>query len=71
MARTQLGAECCRLKLKCSRVLWPCTSCVKRGCKKLCPNGTLAPSGRTIKTVKERNSLSKRVDILEQLMCEN
>ncbi|GAA5981002.1 hypothetical protein JCM10908_003948 [Rhodotorula pacifica] len=32
--------ECIRLKLKCSRE-WPCTSCVRRGCDKICPEGEL------------------------------
>ncbi|KAF9523896.1 hypothetical protein CPB83DRAFT_862092 [Crepidotus variabilis] len=37
-------AECRRLKLKCDRV-FPCQSCVKRGCGSLCPEGALT-SGR-------------------------
>ncbi|KAF8817210.1 hypothetical protein BYT27DRAFT_7205076 [Phlegmacium glaucopus] len=36
--------ECRRLKLKCDRV-FPCQSCVKRGCGTLCPEGALT-SGR-------------------------
>ncbi|KAF8158547.1 hypothetical protein B0H34DRAFT_709315 [Crassisporium funariophilum] len=36
--------ECRRLKLKCDRV-FPCQSCVKRGCGMLCPEGALT-SGR-------------------------
>ncbi|KAG6853952.1 hypothetical protein C0991_012276 [Blastosporella zonata] len=36
--------ECRRLKLKCDRV-FPCQSCVKRGCGSLCPEGALT-SGR-------------------------
>ncbi|KAF5361070.1 hypothetical protein D9756_004646 [Leucocoprinus leucothites] len=32
--------ECRRLKLKCDRV-FPCQSCVKRGCGSLCPEGAL------------------------------
>ncbi|KAM6493617.1 hypothetical protein JOM56_009978 [Amanita muscaria] len=36
--------ECRRLKLKCDRV-FPCQSCVKRGCSSLCPEGALT-SGR-------------------------
>ncbi|KAH8113147.1 hypothetical protein DFH11DRAFT_1510936 [Phellopilus nigrolimitatus] len=31
-------AECKRLKLKCDRK-GPCTSCVRRGCQSICPNG--------------------------------
>ncbi|KZV61636.1 hypothetical protein PENSPDRAFT_759311 [Peniophora sp. CONT] len=33
-------AECRRLKLRCSRV-FPCNSCVKKGCAQICPNGSL------------------------------
>ncbi|GBE86510.1 hypothetical protein SCP_0903890 [Sparassis crispa] len=33
-------AECRRLKLKCSRV-FPCSSCVKKGCAAICPDGSL------------------------------
>ncbi|OBZ66409.1 putative zinc transporter cis4 [Grifola frondosa] len=33
-------AECRRLKLRCSRV-FPCTSCVKKGCAAICPDGSL------------------------------
>ncbi|KAG5652814.1 hypothetical protein H0H81_003530 [Sphagnurus paluster] len=36
--------ECRRLKLKCDRI-FPCQSCVKRGCGSLCPEGALT-SGR-------------------------
>lgn len=33
-------AECIRLKLKCSRQ-FPCSSCVKKGCAAICPDGSL------------------------------
>ncbi|KAI0953850.1 hypothetical protein AcV7_007264 [Taiwanofungus camphoratus] len=33
-------AECRRLKLRCSRV-FPCSSCVKKGCAAICPDGSL------------------------------
>ncbi|CAO1623746.1 unnamed protein product [Sympodiomycopsis kandeliae] len=33
-------AECRRLKLRCSRT-WPCTSCIKRHCAALCPDGVM------------------------------
>ncbi|KLO10056.1 hypothetical protein SCHPADRAFT_999838 [Schizopora paradoxa] len=39
-------AECRRLKLKCDRKL-PCTSCVKRHCQDICPNGVLTASQRS------------------------
>ncbi|KAL5513473.1 hypothetical protein ACEPAH_3872 [Sanghuangporus vaninii] len=32
-------AECRRLKLKCDKKV-PCSSCVRRGCKQICPTGT-------------------------------
>ncbi|KAG1861204.1 hypothetical protein DFJ58DRAFT_778147 [Suillus subalutaceus] len=31
-------AECRRLKARCDRQV-PCSTCVKRGCSMLCPNG--------------------------------
>ncbi|KAF7313921.1 Zn(2)-C6 fungal-type domain-containing protein [Mycena chlorophos] len=34
-------AECRRLKIKCNKVV-PCSSCVRRGCGALCPNGALS-----------------------------
>ncbi|KAG1814545.1 fungal-specific transcription factor domain-containing protein [Suillus variegatus] len=34
-------AECRRSKLKCDRV-FPCQSCMRRGCANICPEGTLA-----------------------------
>lgn len=34
-------AECRRLKLKCDKKL-PCSSCVRRGCPSICPNGSLS-----------------------------
>ncbi|KZP23764.1 hypothetical protein FIBSPDRAFT_1042620 [Athelia psychrophila] len=36
-------AECRRSKIKCDRI-FPCESCVRRGCDNICPNGTLAPT---------------------------
>ncbi|TFY73106.1 hypothetical protein EWM64_g10906 [Hericium alpestre] len=33
-------AECRRLKLKCDKTV-PCTSCKRRGCAPICPNGSL------------------------------
>ncbi|KAK0484537.1 hypothetical protein IW261DRAFT_1457256 [Armillaria novae-zelandiae] len=35
-------AECRRLKIRCDRMV-PCSTCVKRGCAPLCPNGTVPP----------------------------
>ncbi|KAF7316142.1 Zn(2)-C6 fungal-type domain-containing protein [Mycena indigotica] len=38
-------AECRRLKLRCDRV-FPCSSCIRRGCANLCPSGTLEKGKR-------------------------
>ncbi|KIJ63650.1 hypothetical protein HYDPIDRAFT_113150 [Hydnomerulius pinastri MD-312] len=35
-------AECRRLKARCDKRV-PCSTCVKRGCGMLCPNGTMPP----------------------------
>ncbi|KAF9078563.1 hypothetical protein BDP27DRAFT_1440995 [Rhodocollybia butyracea] len=35
-------AECRRLKIRCDKLV-PCSTCVKRGCQTLCPNGTIPP----------------------------
>ncbi|KAK7050534.1 fungal-specific transcription factor domain-containing protein [Favolaschia claudopus] len=37
--------ECRRLKLRCDRI-FPCSSCIRRGCANLCPNGTLEKGKR-------------------------
>ncbi|KAJ7179896.1 fungal-specific transcription factor domain-containing protein [Mycena crocata] len=36
--------ECRRLKLKCDKKL-PCSSCIRRGCPSICPNGSLSSQG--------------------------
>ncbi|KAJ7065067.1 fungal-specific transcription factor domain-containing protein [Mycena amicta] len=38
-------AECRRLKLRCDRI-FPCASCIRRGCAVLCPSGTLEKGKR-------------------------
>ncbi|KAF8842829.1 hypothetical protein BDN67DRAFT_925562 [Paxillus ammoniavirescens] len=35
-------AECRRLKTRCDKQV-PCSTCIKRGCGMLCPNGTMPP----------------------------
>ncbi|KZP23762.1 hypothetical protein FIBSPDRAFT_930268 [Athelia psychrophila] len=41
-------AECRRSKIKCDRI-FPCQSCIRRGCDNICPDGTLAPTkGNTL-----------------------
>ncbi|KAL5512538.1 hypothetical protein ACEPAG_3191 [Sanghuangporus baumii] len=39
-------AECRRHKLKCDKAI-PCSTCVRKGCQSICPNGTLAPTHGT------------------------
>ncbi|PLW13125.1 hypothetical protein PCANC_16228 [Puccinia coronata f. sp. avenae] len=56
-------AECRRLKLKCDRT-WPCSSCTKRGCARICPDGTLQSKVRT----KDTSVLLARISELENLL---
>ncbi|KAL5507868.1 hypothetical protein ACEPAH_5486 [Sanghuangporus vaninii] len=35
-------AECRRHKLKCNKAI-PCGTCIRKGCREICPNGTLTP----------------------------
>ncbi|PPQ66791.1 hypothetical protein CVT24_008700 [Panaeolus cyanescens] len=55
-------AECRRLKIRCDRTI-PCSTCVKRGCGALCPNGTIPPGegSRFVLAATEhlRNNLQK------------
>ncbi|KAL5507683.1 hypothetical protein ACEPAH_5301 [Sanghuangporus vaninii] len=39
-------AECRRHKLKCDKAI-PCSTCVRKGCQSICPNGTLTPTHGT------------------------
>lgn len=60
--------ECRRLKLKCDRV-WPCSSCKKRGCAAICPEGTL--KGGTMSRnalVSNTASLLSRIEQLENAL---
>ncbi|KAH9810851.1 fungal-specific transcription factor domain-containing protein [Melampsora americana] len=56
-------AECRRLKLKCDRV-WPCGSCTKRGCARICPEGTLQAKVRS----KDTSVLLAKISELENLL---
>ncbi|EJD46940.1 hypothetical protein AURDEDRAFT_184166 [Auricularia subglabra TFB-10046 SS5] len=67
-------AECRRLKLKCDRKL-PCSSCFKRGCAAICPNGTLAagPGNRFVLADTQHlhdkiEAMSKRISDLEDAL---
>ncbi|KAG0149166.1 hypothetical protein CROQUDRAFT_40225 [Cronartium quercuum f. sp. fusiforme G11] len=58
-------AECRRLKLKCDRV-WPCGSCTKRGCARICPEGTLQAKVRS----KDTSVLLAKIAELENALRE-
>lgn len=69
-------AECRRLKLKCDRRL-PCSSCTKRGCAAICPNGTLAagPGNRFVLADTQHlhekiSQMGKRITELEDALAE-
>ncbi|KAL1413451.1 hypothetical protein Q8F55_001218 [Vanrija albida] len=57
-------AECKRLKLKCSRS-WPCTSCEKRGCAQICPNGQMKSTTGKRLILANTEELHQRISLLE------
>ncbi|EJD35824.1 hypothetical protein AURDEDRAFT_92952 [Auricularia subglabra TFB-10046 SS5] len=61
--------ECRRLKLKCDK-RWPCSSCSKRGCAAICPNGAgmRACSGWFILAGTEH--LHEKIDIMSRRISE-
>ncbi|KAJ4001559.1 fungal-specific transcription factor domain-containing protein [Lentinula boryana] len=59
-------AECRRLKLKCDKKI-PCSSCVRRGCKSVCPTETSLAQG---KRSAESAGLLKQVEIMSQRIQE-
>ncbi|GAA6024586.1 hypothetical protein JCM11491_000290 [Sporobolomyces phaffii] len=61
--------ECRRLKLKCDRTV-PCSSCRRRGCPEVCPDGVKKPPGRALEVQAELSLLAKRVEFLETLVTE-
>ncbi|EJD35923.1 hypothetical protein AURDEDRAFT_188566 [Auricularia subglabra TFB-10046 SS5] len=66
-------AECRRLKLKCDRRV-PCSSCSKRGCAALCPNGVLAAGpgnrrARSIQLHEKIEAMGKRIAELEDALA--
>jgi len=61
-------AECRRLKLKCSREPWPCSSCVKRKCAHICPEEVLKEI-RPSRT-KEVGVLHERIRELEYYLAQ-
>ncbi|KZT09905.1 uncharacterized protein LAESUDRAFT_722057 [Laetiporus sulphureus 93-53] len=67
-------AECRRLKLKCSRQ-FPCSSCVKKGCAQICPDGSLTTGkgnrfvlANTVVLHEKINALANRVRQLEDAL---
>ncbi|RDB23841.1 putative transcriptional regulatory protein C1F7.11c [Hypsizygus marmoreus] len=68
-------AECRRLKIRCDKTV-PCSTCVKRGCAALCPNGTIPPGegGRFVLAATDhlRNKMAKmeaRMHALEDALA--
>ncbi|KZP26863.1 hypothetical protein FIBSPDRAFT_731858, partial [Athelia psychrophila] len=68
-------AECKRLKLKCDKKL-PCSSCVRRGCSTICPQGsfTTGQGSRFIFTDTEQlhrkiSEMSERIRNLEEALA--
>ncbi|WWD21698.1 hypothetical protein CI109_106184 [Kwoniella shandongensis] len=62
-------AECRRLKLKCSRE-WPCTSCEKRGCAQICPNGEMRTGKGKRLILADTAELHQRISILEVALAQ-
>ncbi|KAF6742024.1 hypothetical protein DFP72DRAFT_940614 [Ephemerocybe angulata] len=60
-------AECRRLKIKCDRVV-PCSTCVKRGCAALCPNGTIPPGEGSRFVLAATDHLREKISQLEARM---
>ncbi|KAJ7594047.1 hypothetical protein C8J56DRAFT_426624 [Mycena floridula] len=60
-------AECRRLKVKCDKNI-PCQTCVKRGCSKLCPNGTIPPGQGSRFVTAASDHLVRRITSMEARM---
>ncbi|OWZ64278.1 hypothetical protein AYX15_03919 [Cryptococcus neoformans] len=63
-------AECRRLKLKCSRE-WPCTSCEKRGCAQICPNGEMRTGKGKRLILADTAELHQRISLLEVALSQS
>lgn len=58
--------ECRRLKLKCDRQ-WPCSSCKRRGCAAICPDGTMKGATMSRQALVDNTSnLLSRIEQLEK-----
>ncbi|CAA7269897.1 unnamed protein product [Cyclocybe aegerita] len=60
-------AECRRLKIRCDRTV-PCSTCVKRGCGALCPNGTIPPGEGSRFVLAASDHLRQKLSKLEARM---
>ncbi|TFK76007.1 hypothetical protein BDN72DRAFT_756432 [Pluteus cervinus] len=58
-------AECRRLKLKCDKQL-PCSSCVRRGCSSICPNGSLSTGQGTRFVLADTTQLHAKITDMGQ-----
>ncbi|KAI6038583.1 fungal-specific transcription factor domain-containing protein [Pisolithus marmoratus] len=67
---TMSCAECRRLKLKCDKTV-PCSSCKRRGCSAICPNGSLMTGKGTrlvlARTERLHDKISQMSDRIRQL----
>ncbi|KZT28275.1 hypothetical protein NEOLEDRAFT_1129627 [Neolentinus lepideus HHB14362 ss-1] len=53
-------AECRRLKLKCDKTI-PCSSCKRRGCASICPNGSLTTGQGTRFVLADTEKLHRKI----------
>ncbi|KDQ57026.1 hypothetical protein JAAARDRAFT_157067 [Jaapia argillacea MUCL 33604] len=58
-------AECRRLKLKCDKKL-PCSSCDRRGCPNICPNGTLSAGQGSRFILADTRDLHRKITDMSQ-----
>ncbi|KAJ8076441.1 hypothetical protein PM082_000864 [Marasmius tenuissimus] len=58
-------AECRRLKLRCDKKI-PCSSCVRRGCRSICPIGNPTGVSRKQVTVLDTAALHRKIEEMGQ-----
>ncbi|KIJ16385.1 hypothetical protein PAXINDRAFT_75585 [Paxillus involutus ATCC 200175] len=56
-------AECRRLKLKCDKTV-PCSSCKRRGCSAICPNGALITGQGTRFVLADTEKLHEKISLM-------
>ncbi|RDB28185.1 putative transcriptional regulatory protein C1F7.11c [Hypsizygus marmoreus] len=56
-------AECRRLKLKCDKTV-PCSSCKRRGCSAICPNGSLITGQGTRFVLADTEKLHQKIGVM-------